>query len=227
MPGISVYLPPSNSAPAASLEEEDPQTFEPSIDHAKAHQAAIARMTQNKRLLSDKELAEQAAAQEAALQEVKTVLIRVKYPDQSMIETEITADTTAKDLYAKVNATLASADAIGNFQLRFMGAKGMQELPDVANKRLVKSFGFKGKVLVTIIWSPSASAKVRKGPCLKPELMNVAKDLKVELGNQRKEGESAHKAAMEKKPRGAAGGKGKNPADFENKMKKLLGLGRK
>lgn len=228
-PGISVYLPPSNTVPAASLEEEDPQTFEPSIDHAKAHQAAINRMTQNKRLLSDKELAEQAAAQEAALSEVKTVIIRVKYPDQSMIETEITAETTPSDLYAKVNSTLASPDAVGKFQLRFMGSKGMQELPNVASKRLVKNFGFRGKVLITVVWNDDASAKIRESPCLKQELMSVAKDLKVELGNQREEGEASHKLAMEKKSTtsGTSGKSGKNSVDFEKKMKKLLGFGKK
>lgn len=228
IPGISVFRAPSNSVPAAALHEEDPQTFEPSIDHAKAHQAAIARQTQNKRLLSDKELAEQEAAQEAVLAEIKTVPVRVKYPDQSMIETVITADSAPRDLYQQVNQTLASADAIGNFQLKFVGPKGLlQELPDVANKRLVKGFGFKGRMLVTIVWSATASAKVRTGPCLKTELANVAQDLKVELGNQRKEGEANHKAAMDKKPTGAADGKGKKPADLENKMKKFLGLGKK
>lgn len=229
MPGISVYRPPSNSAPAASLHEEDPRTFEPSIDHAKAHQAALTRLTQNKRLASDKELAEQAEAQQAAQAEIKTVVVRVKYPDESMIETRITPATTAQELYAQVNDTLASADAIGSFQLRFTGNKGHQLLPDVANKRLVRDFGFKGRVLVTIVWSDGASAKAREGPSLKAELRNVAQDLKVDLDHQRKEGEASHKAAMDKKPTGAADTKasGKSSAALENKLKKMMGFGRK
>lgn len=186
-------------------------------------------MTQNRKLLSDKELAEKAEAQQAALAEVKTVTVRVKYPDQSMIETRITAASSPHDLYTQVNDTLESKDAIGNYQLKFMGTKGMQVLPDVTNKRLVKDFAFKGAVLVTIVWASGASAKVREGPCLKTELRNVAKDLKVELGNQRKEGEAKHKAAMDKKPTGAVVDTkgGKSRADMENKLKKLMGFGKK
>lgn len=229
IPGISVFRPPSNRAPAASLYEEDPHTFDPSIEHAKAHQVALTRLTQNKRLASDKELAEQAEAQQAAQAEIKTVAVRVKYPDESMIETRITPATTAQELYAQVNDTLASADAIGSFQLKTMGNSGLITLPNVANKRLVKDYGFKGRVLVTIVWGDGASANVRQGPSLKAELRDVAQDLKVELNHQRQEGEASHKAAMDKKPTGAVNTKsgGKNTAALENKLKKMMGFGKK
>ncbi|EGP86189.1 uncharacterized protein MYCGRDRAFT_73850 [Zymoseptoria tritici IPO323] len=226
--GIAVYLPPSSSTPAAALQEDDPALFEPSIDHAKAHQAALTRMTRNTRLLSDKELAEQEETRQASLAQVNTVTVRVRYPDQSMIETTVSATSTAAELYAQVAGTLAStADAQGKFELRYTGAKGHQTLPDSTSQRLVRDFGFRGKVLVTLIWKPEASAQARQGPSLKEEYRSRAKDLKVELATQQAAGEESHKAAMNKKESGAAASKGKGGGDVEAKMKKFLGFGKK
>ncbi|KJX97502.1 ubx domain-containing protein [Zymoseptoria brevis] len=226
--GIAVYLPPSSSTPAAALQEDDPALFEPSIDHAKAHQAALTRMTRNTRLLSDKELAEQEETRQASLAQVNTVTVRVRYPDQSMIETTVSAASTAAELYAQVAGTLAStADAQGKFELRYTGAKGHQTLPDSTSKRLVRDLGFRGKVLVTLIWMPEASAQARQGPSLKEEYRSRAKDLKVELATQQAAGEESHKAAMNKKESGAAASKGKGGGDVEAKMKKFLGFGKK
>jgi tether containing UBX domain for GLUT4 len=227
--GISVYLPPASNTPAAALQDDDPATFEPSIDHAKAHQAALTRMTRNTRLLSDKELAEQEEARQASLAQVQTVTVRVRYPDQSMIETTVTATSTAAELYAKVADTLAStADAQGKFELRYTGAKGHQTIPNSTTQRLVRDFGFRGKVLVTLIWKDDASSQARQGPSLKEEYRSRAKDLKVELATQQAAGEESHKAAMSSKDSGADKGKGKSSGgDVEAKMKKLLGFGRK
>jgi tether containing UBX domain for GLUT4 len=225
---ISVYRPPSSSTPAAALQDDDPALFEPSIDHAKAHQAALTRMTRNTRLLSDKELAEQEETRQAALAQVHTVTVRVRYPDQSMIETTVSAASTAAELYAQVAGTLASsADAQDKFELRFTGAKGHQTLPNSATQRLVRDLGFRGKVLVTLIWKPEASAQARKGPSLKEEYRSQAKDLKVELATQQAAGEESHKAAMSKNDANTGPSSGKAGGDMEAKMKKLLGFGRK
>jgi tether containing UBX domain for GLUT4 len=223
--GVAVYRAPSNDTPAAALEPDDPSTFEPSIAHAKAHQAALERSGRNTRLPSDKELAEQEAQRQAALATVQTVTVRVRYPDQSMIETTINASETSADVYRKVRETLTHSTEA--FELRFVGNKGHQTLPDSAGKRLVRDLGFRGKVLVTFVWSQEASAAARQAPALKDEYRSHAQELNVDLSSFRAvpqaEGSSSQKPEPVKKE---GSGKGKG-GDLEAKMKKFLGFGKK
>ena len=224
--GISVYRPPSSSTPAAALEPDDPSVYEPTIDHAKAHQASLQRSGQNIRLPSDRELEEQQTVRREKLATVQNVVVRVRYPDQSQIETTIHASETAADLYAKVMDTLAAAPE--PFELRCYTSNNtntQETLPNSPAKRLVRDFGFRGKVLVTLIWSPEASLRARQGPSLKEEYRKHATDLKVELAGQQARGEEAHRTAMQKQDgQGKSGGQGQN---LEAKMKKFLGFGKK
>ncbi|KAI7461697.1 hypothetical protein KC351_g16687 [Hortaea werneckii] len=233
--GISVYRPPSSGTPAAAQMADDPTGFEPSIDQAKAHQAAIARNTRNQRLLSDKELEEQETAKRDRLTTVQSVQVRVRYPDQSMIETTCAASETGADLYTKVRGTLAAGDA-EPFELRFLGPKGQQTVPDSPSIRLVRDLGFRGKILVTLAWGQDVSPQTRQGPSLKEEYRSRATDLKVDLQQQQhesqqssgggKEGQGEDKAAQAEKQGGKKKG-GSGGGDVEAKMKKFLGFGRK
>ena len=222
--GMSVYRPPSSSTPAAALVPDDPSVYEPTIDHAKSHQAALQSAGKNKRLLSDRELSEQEAARQQNLALISSVVVRVRYPDQSQIETTVYASETAADLHAKVMDTLASAPE--PFELKYTGTKGHETIPNSGNKRLVRDLGFKGRVLITLVWSPDASVKAQRGPSLKDEYRKHATDLKVELATKQAEGESAHRTAMQK-PESTAKPGGSKPADLETKMKKFLGFGKK
>ncbi|USW57464.1 Putative raf-like Ras-binding, TUG ubiquitin-like domain, Ubiquitin-like domain superfamily [Septoria linicola] len=222
--GIAVYLPSSSTTPAAALQPDDPSSFEPSIEQAKALQSSLQRHGQNKRLLSDKELEEQEAAKQAELSRIQTVIVRVKYPDQSIIETPVRHTETASDLYVKVQDTLAQAPE--PFELRYYGAKKqMTTIPNNSDKKLVKDFGFRGKVLVTLVWGTEASQKARQGPSLKEEYRSKAQELKVELAEVQKQGQQDHKAAM-KQPEKKDPGSG-NKGNIEDKMKKFLGFGKK
>jgi tether containing UBX domain for GLUT4 len=220
--GISVYRPPSSSTPAAALMDEDPAVFEPSVDHAKSHQSNLQQAGKNKRLLSDKELAEIENTRQQNLASIQSVVVRVRYPDQSQIETTIYASETAADLYAKVMDTLAAAPE--PFELRYTGTKGHETIPNNASKRLVRDLGFKGRVLVTLVWSPEASVQAQRGPSLKEEYRKHATDLKVELASQQVQGEQAHRTAMQK-PETTPGKK--EPADLETKMKRFLGFAKR
>lgn len=225
--GVAVYRAPSNDTPAAALEPDDPSTFEPSIAHAKAHQAALERSGRNTRLLSDKELEEQEAQRQASLATVLKVTVRVRYPDQSMIETNINASETSADVYRKVRETLAHPTE--PFELRFMGKKGHESLPDSADKRLVRDFGFKGKVLVTFSWLQTASSQARQAPALKEEYRSHAQELNVDLSSFRAVPQ-ADGSSSSQKPEGVkkeSSGKGKGGGDLEAKMKKFLGFGKK
>merc|ERR1711939_472718 len=219
--------------PAAAQMADDPTGFEPSIDQAKAHQAAIARNTRNQRLLSDKELEEQETAKRDRLTTVQSVQVRVRYPDQSMIETTCAASETGADLNAKVRGTLAAGEA-EPFELRFLGPKGQQTVPDASSVRLVRDLGFRGKILVTLAWGQDVSPQARQGPSLKEEYRSRATDLKVDLQQQSQQpsssggkegqgggGEEAAQSEMKEGKKKGGGG------DVEAKMKKFLGFGRK
>jgi len=223
--GMSVYRPPTSNTPAAALQPEDPTVFEPTIDHAKSYQANLQQAGANKRLLSDKELEDREQERREQLATIQSVVVRVRYPDQSQIETTIYASETAAELYAKVMDTLAAAPE--PFELRYAGSKIVQEtLPNSSSKRLVRDFGFRGKVLVTLVWSPDASMNARQGPSLKEAYRRHATDLKVELASQQAVATEAHQTAMkkvDKKPEEA----GKPKQDIEAKMKKFLGFGKK
>ena len=215
--GVAVYRAPSNDTPAAALEPDDPSTFEPSIAHAKAHQAALERSGRNTRLLSDKELEEQENQRQAALATVLNVTVRVRYPDQSMIETNINASETSADVYRKVRETLAHPTE--PFELRFLGKKGNQSLPNSAEKRLVRDFGFRGKVLVTFAWLQEASTQARQAAALKEEYRSHAQELNVDLSAFRAVPQ-AEGSSSAQKPEGVkkeSSGKGKG-GDLEAKM---------
>ncbi|KAK5737460.1 hypothetical protein LTR17_006687 [Elasticomyces elasticus] len=227
---ISVYRPPSNGTPAAALAPDDPSAFEPTIDHARLHQATLGTRGQNQRLKSDKELDEIAAQKQLHLATVQNVRIRVQYPDEHIIETNFAASATSADLYETVRSTLRGPSEV--FELRWFGPKGRLEvLPDSAGKRLVRDLGFRGGVKVTLVPSADASDEAKRNLCLKEEHMSQAQELKVELAEQRDEVEAGNQGG-EGKAEGKVGGKGKGRAnggggDVEAKMKKFLGFGGK
>jgi tether containing UBX domain for GLUT4 len=224
--GIAVFHPPASNTPAAALQEEDAAIFEPGIEHAKAHQAALQRASRNTRLLSDAELAEQASVREAELATIKSVKVRVRYPDQSIIETTVTANDSAADLHAKISETLAHPSE--PYELRFAGPKGAhQVLPNTASQHLVRDFAFRGSILLTLVWASAASLQARQDSSLKEAYRSRATELKVELQGQREAGQESHRTAMAKPENPSAGGSGKSKVDLEAKMKKFLGFGKK
>lgn len=224
--GMSIYRPPSSGTPAAALAPHDESAFEPTIEGAKIHQASLEKRGRNTRLKSDKEMAEEAEERQARLGTVQSVVIRVQYPDQHIIELTCFASETAADLYRKVRETLRGPQEA--FALRYHGATGRPEsMPDSSSVRLVKDLGFRGRVKITLVASPTAGLEARKNLSLKPELLSQAQELKVELATQQAEGEQRHKEAMAKPEKQEEGkGKGKG-GDVKAKMKKFLGLGRK
>lgn len=226
--GISVYRPPSSSTPAAALQQDDPTVFEPTIEGAKAHQASLERAGRNKRLKSDKELEEEEQARQEALSKVREVVIRVRYPDQSQIETTVTPAETCADLYAKVQGTLRHADQ--PFELRAPDSKNQNALlPNTPTKRLVRDCGFRGKVLVTMGWAQATDPKARLEKCLNDEYAGAAQEMKVNLQTQQAAGEASHRAAMANQSGGQASGSGsgKGKGDLESRLKKLVGFGKK
>lgn len=224
-PTISVYRPPSSSTPAAASAPDDPTAFDPTIDQARALQASLKASSQNKRLPSDRELSEQEAARQSQLASVRSVTVRIRYPDQCSIETTIYASETGKDLYDRVRSTLARPQE--PVELRYNAG---QTMPDDGNKRLVQDLGLRGKVLVTVVWGKAASEEARRNACLRPELVQRAQDLRVEMPKVAEAGEAAGNVEPGKGKAtgsGKGGASGKGRAELEGKLKKFMGFGKK
>jgi tether containing UBX domain for GLUT4 len=222
--GITVYRPSSNSTPAAALQQHDESLYEPTVDHAKAHQANLKDAGRNKRLLSDKELEEQEANRQARLAAVQSVTVRIRYPDQHMTEFSISPTTTPADLYDKVTFTVAADNE--PFELRYMGTTGSRLLTRTNTERLVKDHGFRANVLVNMVWSPQASLDARQKPTLKAEYLSHATELKPTFTDtETQHVTEEHVKAPEKEA--AMENKGKSAGDREAKLKKLLGFGKK
>ncbi|KAK0261738.1 hypothetical protein LTR91_023554 [Friedmanniomyces endolithicus] len=226
---ISVYRPSSSATPAAALQPDDPSQFEPTLDHARLHQASLGLRGQNQRLKSDKELEELETTRQSQLASVQNVRVRVQYPDEHTIETTISASATAAELYETVRSTLRGPTE--PFELRFLGPKGrLESIPDLASARLVRDLGFRGGVKITLVSSAAqATPDARRNLGLREEFVRQAQELKVDLAVQQAEGEAAHREAMGKegKKEEGGGGKGKGRGDVEAKMKKFLGFGKK
>lgn len=226
-PSISVYSAPTGPAPAASLEPHNEADFIPSIEHAKAHQATLNRAAINKRLQSDAELESASASKAATLSAVKELVLRVRFPDQMMVDMTQGPEATVKDLYATVRDMLA--DPTLNFGLRYPGAKGMQTPLEPANseRKLISGLGLTGRVMVTFVWNASVSESARAHPVLKESLRGQAKELEVRLLQQsQQQGDETVEAGSKKEDeqkRKAPRDKG----DMEARLKKLMMFGKK
>lgn len=83
---VTIFSAPTSGTPAAALRTDGDEAFAPRIEHAQAHQRLLKSAGENKRLLSDQELAEKAAAEAAKVAAVKSIKIKVRFPDNFSAE---------------------------------------------------------------------------------------------------------------------------------------------
>jgi tether containing UBX domain for GLUT4 len=175
---ISVYAAPSSDVPKAALQPHNEDDFVPTVAHAKLHQSRLLNNSQNQRLLSDKE-AEQAEKEKAArLTTIKTVEIKLRFPDQSHIVVTFNAEETAADFYRFASGVVAANDP---FKLVW-NDRGPRTIPRDeigSKKKLIRDLGLTGRVLVNFVWENEASDAARKGATLKPEYLKEAKEIAV------------------------------------------------
>ncbi|PNS17760.1 hypothetical protein CAC42_3155 [Sphaceloma murrayae] len=224
-PSISVYKPPTNATPLAATQAPSDSDFTPTVEHAQAHQAVLARASQNRRLQSDAEVAAEQAKRAEALKEVKSTTIRVRFPDQMQVDLVVGPEETASGLYEKVKGMLRD-EALG-FELRYTGTKGapvtLEREGKEAGTSLIRGLGWRGRMLVTMVWEAGVPLDKRTG-VLKESLVGQAKELSVPqpvAGGA----EGTKGKVMDKMEQKKDGGKGKG--DLEAKMKKFLGFGKK
>lgn len=210
---LSIYAAPTSSTPAAAAYYNEAD-YIPTVAHAQTHQARLEKHTRNRRLPSDKEIADQEQAQVDALKQVRDVTVRLRFPDNNIAEKPgLDQSATTADLYA-ICRELMHRSEDEDFKIRVPGAKGLENLPE-DDKRLILDLGWKGRVLVTIVWGEDV---VHKGFCLKEEYLRQAQQLKVEPLKSKLGEEQAPPAAVSESQTGKKSGGG----DREGKMRGLL-----
>lgn len=214
---IGIFSAPSSSTPAAARAAISETDFTPSIAHAQLHQARLLDGSRNKRLLSDKQLAEQAAATEERLSAVKSIEVKVRFPDNTSATWVITHDDTGAKLYKAVRSVMD--DPSLPFHLVVPGTKNVIRDVDTADNRVIRAHKLTGRVLVNLVWDDGAPAASRGKPFLKSSASQAARDIEVPDVPvvEEKEEKRPEKQPQQKQGSSSQGGIG------EDAMKKKIG----
>lgn len=221
---VHVYSAPTSTVPAAVLKEDPDTVYEPTIAHAKLHQARLQASTQNRRLKSDQELAAEREAETARLAAVTSLTIKVRFPDQDSAVWNLPADATGATLYAAVRGAMAHPEQ--KFKLVLPGGAGV--IADSEGRQsdsLVKGYRLRGSVLLNLTWDDSASEAARQDPFLKATVASQAEEIPipdVTAEDKEDEKEDAKPAPSSSKPSGSGKDGGSS-----GKVPKWLKLGKK
>lgn len=221
---ISVHAPSSSTTLRAAQQAHNEHDYIPSIGHAKLHQNRLQGSTYNRRLASYAEDENQQKAKVQKLADTKSLEMRIRFPDQTMVDTQFTNLDTAATLYECIRALLRHEDA--PFLLTYTNPKGRRETiakasneaPTNNTQRLIADLGMDGRTLITLIWEEGASKEVRKDPSLKAEYAEKAKEIQVHSFQGQDEDTSTSEKTLSNSKAGSGERKGM-PAW----MKKTLG----
>lgn len=143
----------------------------------KQHQASILTATQNTRLPTDAEIESASSAAASKLSAIKSIDIKIVFPDQSSVLAPFTNTDTTKDLYTYVRDLLARPEQ--GFALSYAGQKGMVPLNEQDGKMLIPHLRFTGNTLVRVLWGDEVGIDVRQLPSLKDDVRKEAKEVVV------------------------------------------------
>ena len=174
---LSVFAPSSESTPAALRQTFNEKDYEPTVVHAKLHQARLATLSVNKRLPTDAELAVQAEIQAKRNIDGKDVQIKVRFPDQMQVISTFSNQDTSTTLYKFVKSLMAKEDE--PFSLSYSSTQGPRSVPKEGDVRLIGDLGMAGRVLVNVAWELGTSSEARGGNVLKAEFQQQAKQLEI------------------------------------------------
>lgn len=218
---IQIFSASSSSTPQAARNAFNEADYQPTVEHAKIHQNQLSNRTRNQRLLSDKELEEQEKERQARIAAAtnKPHSLRIRLPDGSLVQMNLTKADTASILYDFVTSFLEKKNE--PFDLKYTGPTGRLILIAKDQKRLIQDLRFSTNELITFQWAEGASAEVRTSrKALAQEWQAKAQTLKVEepVREQQK---------VEPKGQTVAEGKRKvmSSEDKESKLKNILGKG--
>ncbi|KAI4867871.1 putative UBX domain protein [Hypoxylon rubiginosum] len=222
---VTIFSAPTSDTPAAALRVDSDEAFAPRIEHAQAHQRLLKAAGENRRLLSDRELEEKAAAAAARVAAVKSIRIRVRFPDNFSAEWPFGPDDTGAALYAEVRKIMANEAA--PFKLALPPGKTAIKDDSSPASRLISGYQLNSNTLVNFMWDDSVPAEIRKQPFLKRSAAGHAQQVvipevpEVFQGDDDEAGPSAGVPASAPKPRAEGDGSG-----FK-KPKWLKGFGKK
>ncbi|KAH7391910.1 GLUT4 regulating protein TUG-domain-containing protein [Pyrenochaeta sp. MPI-SDFR-AT-0127] len=219
---VQIFSAPTSSTPQAVRNAFNESDYLPTIEHAKSHQAALLNKTRNQRLLSDKELEEQEKERQAKINAAaeKGGALRIRMPDGTLIQMDLTKADTAHELYDFVKNFLERKNE--PFKLNYTSPAGRLVLISQDNKRLIQDLRFFNNELITFQWADNASAEVRASrKTLSHEWQAKAQTLKIE---------EPAPSANQQAPKGQTVAEGKRKVSMsseekESKLKSLLGKG--
>lgn len=223
---VNVFLAPTGTTPAAALVPTSESDFTPTVAHAQLHQARLLQSSRNKRLPSDKELQDKAAAEEARIASIRSVLVKIRFPDNTSSEWQASPSATGSFLYQAVRHVMA--DASQKFHLLLPGSKTLIKDDTTKAHNLVKAYKFSSRMLVNLVWDDSVPASVRKQPFLRAHVAQKGQEVKVpdlEAQAQAQEDEQAPQTALVGQ-KGEADGRDKGGEGIK-KVPKWLKLGKK
>ncbi|KAI1866107.1 uncharacterized protein JN550_007796 [Neoarthrinium moseri] len=174
---VSIFSAPKNSTPAAAAHAMEPdEVFVPGIVQAQQHQHLLKTQAQNRRLLSDRELQQKADEEAARLAAVRSIDVRVRFPDNTSAQWKVYPDWTGAKLYAAVRGVMAH-DA-QRFHMVLPGTPRVV-LADTDATTLVRGHGFRHNTLVNLVWDDSVPDDVRGQPFLKQAARSHATEVVV------------------------------------------------
>jgi tether containing UBX domain for GLUT4 len=220
-----VFAAPTSATPQAARAAFNESDFQPTVEHAKIHQAQLSNRTRNQRLLSDKELEAQEQERQAKLAALteKPHSLRIRLPDGALVQMSLTKEDTASTLYDTVAPLLEHRTE--PFDLKSTGPTGRLVLIARDDKRLIADLRFCTNELVTFQWGENASPAVRASrKALAREWQDRAQTLRVEepaaVAAQGGSSEGGEKGKVGEGKRKALSGEEK-----ESKLKSILGKG--
>ncbi|KAK7744178.1 hypothetical protein SLS53_003699 [Cytospora paraplurivora] len=206
---VGIFSAPTNTAPAAASIDVPESVYTPTIAHAQAHQHTLQERAINRRLKSDAEIEAQARAEEARVAAVKSVSVKVRFPDETSAQWNFGPDDTGATLYGAVRSVMAHESA--PFKLVLSGLPPPTNLvkdDEGVKHKLVRGYKMSGRVLVNLVWEDGISQDIRKAPFLKSSFASKAKKVEVpDIPQEEDEAESSAPApAAPSKPQSNDGG---------------------
>ncbi|UZP33715.1 hypothetical protein NXS19_001531 [Fusarium pseudograminearum] len=174
---VNVFLAPSGSTPAAALAPAPETDFAPTIAHAQLHQARLQENSRNRRLLSDKELEEKAAAEAAKINAIKSILVKVRFPDNTSSDWEVSPSHSGQFLYDAVRHVMVHNDQ--PFHLVLPGTKIVIKDDPSSSNGLIKAYKMSGRTLINLVWDDVVPLAVRKEAFLKANIAQQGQQVKV------------------------------------------------
>lgn len=177
---VNVFSAPTNATIAAASIDLPESYYTPTVAHAQAHQQKLQESAVNRRLKSDAELEAEARAEEAKVASVKTIEVKVRFPDQTSAQWVFTPEDTGATLYKAVRSVMANETA--PFKLVLPGPPTVSKhiKDDAGTKhKLIKGYRLTGRVLVNLIWEDKVAQDIKKQPFLKGEYVTQAKAVEV------------------------------------------------